>query len=108
VPDAPFGAAGRFVQDEEPAEALGGQVEASAGRAHGSSLVAKLPDVMEIARVYRWRLAAYIHVTLSGPGRVLRRSVPANLGHDDLVISAALAARLDAMDCQVRTGQGNY
>ena len=35
---------------------------------------------------------------LSGPGERLPWSMPTSRGHDDLLISAALAARLDASD----------
>jgi hypothetical protein len=36
----------------------------------------------------------------------LIRSVPANRGHDDLLISTALTARLDAMDWRDRMARG--
>ena len=61
----------------------------------------------EITRVYRQQLAACRYEVVPGPGRVLRWSVPANLGHDDLLISAALAARLDAIDWRPRRARGS-
>lgn len=41
-----------------------------------------------------------------GPGRLLRWAVPAALGHDDLLISAALVARLDVIDWRPRVARG--
>jgi hypothetical protein len=61
----------------------------------------------EITRVYRHELAACQYEVLPGPGRVLRWSVPADRGHDDLLISAALTARLDGIDWRVRMARGS-
>ena len=45
---------------------------------------------------------------LPGLGKLLRWSVPASRGHDDLLMSTALTARLDEIDWLDRTacGQG--
>jgi hypothetical protein len=63
-------------------------------------------DGAAITRVYWGQLAACRYEVLPGPGRLLRWSVPANLGHDDLLVSAALTARLDAMDWRERVARG--
>jgi hypothetical protein len=57
-----------------------------------------LIDGEAITRVYRQQLAACAYEVLPGPGRLLRWGVPVSRGHDDLLISAALAARLDEVD----------
>jgi hypothetical protein len=44
---------------------------------------------------------------LPGPGRLLRWSVPAARGHDDLLVSAALTARLDRVDWRERVARGS-
>jgi hypothetical protein len=60
-------------------------------------------DGSDITRVYRHQLAACTYEVLPGPGRLLRWSVPASRGHDDLLVSAALSARLDGIDwCSVK------
>lgn len=43
---------------------------------------------------------------VKGPGRPLRWGVPAGRGHDDLVLSAALAATLDGFDWRERVARG--
>jgi hypothetical protein len=60
----------------------------------------------DITQVYRHQLAACRYEVLPGPNRLLRWSVPANLGHDDLLISAALTARLDEIDWRPRMARG--
>ncbi|MBL8129836.1 MAG: hypothetical protein JNM64_19525, partial [Chloroflexia bacterium] len=49
---------------------------------------------------------ACTYEVLPGPGRLLRWSVPASRGHDDLLVSAALAARLDRLDWRERVATG--
>ncbi len=63
-------------------------------------------DGDELTRVYRHQLAACTYEVLPGPGRLLRWSVPASRGHDDLLVSAALAARLDRLDWRERVATG--
>jgi hypothetical protein len=63
-------------------------------------------DGAEITRIYREQLAACTYDVLPGPGRVLRWGVPAGRGHDDLLISAALTARLDEIDWRPRIARG--
>jgi hypothetical protein len=41
-----------------------------------------------------------------GPGKLLRWSIPLSSGHDDLLISTALTARLDAINWRLRTAIG--
>jgi hypothetical protein len=55
-------------------------------------------DGNELTRIFRHELAACTYEVLPGPGRRLRWGVPVSRGHDDLLISAALASRLDALD----------
>jgi hypothetical protein len=55
-------------------------------------------DGADISRIYRHQLAACTYEVLPGPGKLLRWSVPASRGHDDLLISAALTARFDEID----------
>ncbi|MEX0790624.1 MAG: hypothetical protein WD178_07615 [Actinomycetota bacterium] len=64
-------------------------------------------DGTDISRIYRHQLAACTYEVLPGPGKLLRWKVPASRGHDDLLISTALTARLDAMDWRDRTARGN-
>ena len=59
----------------------------------------------DITRIYRHQLAACTCEVLPGPGKLLRWSVPASRGHDDLLISTALTARLDALDWRDRTAR---
>jgi hypothetical protein len=64
-------------------------------------------DGADITRIYRHQLAACTYEVLPGPGKLLRWSVPASRGHDDLLISTALTARLDAIDWRDRTARGS-
>ncbi|MDP9363724.1 MAG: hypothetical protein M3Q10_05770 [Chloroflexota bacterium] len=64
-------------------------------------------DEDEVKRAYWDQLAACRYEVLPGPNRILRWSVPASRGHDDLLISAALAARLDAINWRPRTARGS-
>jgi hypothetical protein len=64
-------------------------------------------DGSDITRIYRHQLAACTFEVLPGPGKLLRWSVPASRGHDDLLISTALTARLDAIDWRDRTARGS-
>jgi hypothetical protein len=61
---------------------------------------------VDITRIYRHQLAACTYEVLPGPGTPLRWSVPASRGHEDLLISMALTARLDAIDWRDRTARG--
>jgi hypothetical protein len=61
----------------------------------------------DITRIYRHQLAACTYEVLPGPGKLLRWSVPPSRGHDDLLISTALTARLDAIDWRDRTARGS-
>jgi hypothetical protein len=61
----------------------------------------------DLTRIYRHQLAACTYVVLPGPGKLLRWSVPASRGHDDLLISAALTARLDEIDWRDRMAPGS-
>ena len=60
----------------------------------------------DITRIYRHQLAACTYEVLPGPGKLLRWSVPASRGHDDLLISTTLTARLDEIDWRDRTARG--
>jgi hypothetical protein len=64
-------------------------------------------DGDEVTRLAWQQYAACAYEVLPGPGRLLRWSVPANRGHDDLLVSAALTARLDAIDWRQRTARGS-
>jgi hypothetical protein len=61
----------------------------------------------DITRIYRHQLAACTYEVLPGPGKLLRWSVPPSRGHDDLLISMALTARLDAIDWRDRMARGS-
>jgi hypothetical protein len=61
----------------------------------------------DLTRIYRHQLAACTYEVLPGPGKLLRWSVPPSRGHDDLLISTALTARLDAIDWRDRTARGH-
>jgi hypothetical protein len=63
-------------------------------------------DGEALTRLYRAQLAATTYEMLPGPGKRLRWSVPPGRGHDDLVVSAALAATLDDIDWRSRTARG--
>jgi hypothetical protein len=64
-------------------------------------------DGEELTRVYRHELAACTYEVLPGPGRLLRWGVPSSRGHDDLLVSAALTSRLDAIDWRPRMAKGS-
>jgi hypothetical protein len=64
-------------------------------------------DGADITRIYRHQLAACTYEVLPGPGKLLRWSVPASSGHDDLLISTALTTRLDEIDWRDRTARGS-
>ena len=55
---------------------------------------------------YWAELAATTYTTVPGPGKLLRWSVPSGRGHDDLMMSAALAAALDGLDLRPRLAVG--
>jgi hypothetical protein len=61
------------------------------------------PDTRE----FHAQLRATTFQVLNGPGNMLRWSVPEADGHDDLVISAALAAALDEMNLRPRIARGS-
>ena len=63
-------------------------------------------DHAEITRLYDAQLRATTFEVLNGPGNVLRWSVPARDGHDDLVMSAALCTVLDDIDHRPRIATG--
>jgi hypothetical protein len=64
-------------------------------------------DGADITRIYRHQLAACTLEVLPGPGKLLRRSMPASRGHDVLLFSTALAAWLDEIDWRARTARGS-
>jgi hypothetical protein len=53
------------------------------------------------------QLRAITFEVADGPGQLLSWSVPAGQGHDDLVMSAALVARLETMDMRRRLAIGH-
>lgn len=63
------------------------------------------PEARLTARYWE-QLRATTYETVPGPGKLLRWSVPAARGHDDLVISAALTAVLDGVDWRPRRAVG--
>jgi hypothetical protein len=60
----------------------------------------------DITRIDRQQRAAGTVELLPGPGTLLRWSVPPSRGHDDLLISTELTARLDEIDWRDRTARG--
>lgn len=64
------------------------------------------PDGATETREFQAQLRATTFQVLTGPGNVLRWSVPERDGHDDLVMSAALAAVLDDLDLRPRMARG--
>ncbi len=60
-----------------------------------------------VTREYQAQLRATAFEVLPGPGNLLRWSVPERDGHDDLVVSAALAAVLDGRDLRPRVAKGS-
>jgi hypothetical protein len=77
------------------------------GLIDGGRIKEYVVDGADITRIYRHQLAACTYEVLPGPGKLLRWSVPASRGHDDLLISTALTARLDAIDWRDRTARGS-
>jgi len=59
-----------------------------------------------LTALYWEQLRATTYETVPGPGKLLRWSVPASRGHDDLVVSAALTAVLDGVDWRSRVAVG--
>lgn len=56
---------------------------------------------------FQAQLRATEYTIVDGPGKVLRWSVPARAGHDDLVMSAAMVAVLDGLDPRPRIAVGS-
>jgi hypothetical protein len=77
------------------------------GLIDGGRLKEYAEDGSDLTRIYRHQLAACTHEVLPGPGKLLRWSVPPSRGHDDLLISRALAAQLDEIDWRDRTARGS-
>ena len=77
------------------------------GLIDGGRIKAYADDGEEITRVYRHQLAACTYADLPGPGKLLRWSVPIGRGYDDLLISTALAARLDQITWRPRVATGS-
>ncbi len=63
------------------------------------------PD--DVTAEYLRQLRATEYEVRGGPGNLLRWSVPARAGHDDLVISAALCSVLDQIDYRPRIARGH-
>jgi hypothetical protein len=61
----------------------------------------------DITWIYRRQLVSCTYGVLPGPAKLLRWSVPPSRGHDDLLISTALTARLDVMDWRDRMARGS-
>src|SRR5918994_4974833 len=76
------------------------------GLIDGGRIKEYVDDGADITRIYRHQLAACTFEVLPGPGKLLRWSVPASRGHDDLLISTALTARLDALDWRDPAARG--
>lgn len=64
-------------------------------------------DGEPLTRLFQRQLAATSYDAPPGPGKVLRWAVPSSQGHDDLVMSAALAATLDGVDWRARVARGS-
>ena len=79
-----------------PADGSNRSEEAGGGRTRGDNR----------DRGMRHQLAACTYAVLPGPRKLLRWTVPASRGHDDLLISTALTSRLDEMDWRDRTARG--
>ena len=60
-----------------------------------------------VTREFQAQLRATAFEVLPGPGNLLRWAVPEREGHDDLVVSAALAAVLDGRDMRPRVAKGS-
>jgi hypothetical protein len=76
------------------------------GLIDGGRITEYADDGADITRIYRHQLAACTYELLPGPGKLLRWSVPASRGHDDLLISTAMTARLDQIDWRPRLARG--
>ena len=76
------------------------------GLIDGGCLKEYTDDGSDITRIYHHQLAACTYEVLPGPGKLLRWSVLPSRGHDDLLISTALTARLDEIDWRDRTARG--
>ena len=63
-------------------------------------------DGERLTRLFRQQLAATTYATPPGPAKALRWGVPADRGHDDLVMSAALVTVLDGWDWRERVARG--
>ena len=63
-------------------------------------------DGERLTRLFRSQLAAVTYAAPPGPAKALRWGVPPGRGHDDLLMSAALAAVLDGMDWRERVARG--
>jgi hypothetical protein len=59
-----------------------------------------------VAEEFHRQLRAIVSQIMPGPGRLLRWAVPTGAGHDDLVMSLALVAHLDALDLSPRIARG--
>lgn len=68
--------------------------------------LAEDPEQGRLEHLFRAQLAACRYSVLPGPGRLLRWSVEDAMLHDDLLISAALTAQLDAVDWRSRSAIG--
>lgn len=75
------------------------------GLIDGGRLKEYADDGDELTRAYWAELASLRYEVLPGPGRLLRWGAPAP-GHDDLAVSCALVAALDAVDWRPRTARG--
>jgi hypothetical protein len=73
----------------------------------GGRIKEDVDDGADITRISRHLLAACSFEVLPGPGKLLRWRVPPSRGHDDLLISTALTARLDEIDWRPRTARGH-
>ncbi|MGI9254601.1 MAG: hypothetical protein ACR2J8_12700, partial [Thermomicrobiales bacterium] len=72
----------------------------------GGRLKEYADDGEAISREFRAQLGAVEFSTPPGPGHPLRWGVPAGRGHDDLVMSAALAVALDGLGWDRRVAVG--
>jgi hypothetical protein len=77
------------------------------GLIEGGRLKEYANDGADITRIYRHQLAACTYEVLPGPEKLLRWSVPPGRGHDDLLISTALTARLDEIHSRPPTAHGS-
>jgi hypothetical protein len=64
-------------------------------------------DDDDVTDLFQAQLRATEYEVLNGPGNILRWSVPAGRGHDDLVMSAALVSVLDDLDPRPRIAMGS-